>query len=78
MALRFAIIRHIKTRLGDDFEDIVYEYQAERVFNDLNQNLIDELPDKRLFMNEADVEGAFERAWEKTVGDFKKVTLTIF
>ena len=77
MSLRFAIIKNIKTVVGQEWEDVVYEYPEENIIKDLQENLVDELPSKRMFLNEADVLGAFNRAWKKTVSDFKKITLRI-
>lgn len=77
MSLRFAIIKHIKTLVGQEWEDVVYEYQAEKIYGELTNNLLDALPKKRFFLKPVDVECAFEKAWEKTINDFKKVTIRI-
>jgi len=78
MSLRFAIIKHIRTLIGKEWEDVVFEYRAEKVYEELTSNLLAELPKKRVFLKPTDVEYAFERAWEKTINDFKKVTVRIF
>jgi hypothetical protein len=80
MSLRFAIIKHIKTFVGDEWEDVVYEYHEDRVHDDLLENLAIALPDKRLYrrFTSEEVAEAFKVAWKKTVEDFKKVTVRIF
>jgi hypothetical protein len=80
MSLRFAIIKHIKTQVGQEWEDVVYEYQAERVYEELVSNLLDAIPKKKWYqvLRPNEIEFAFKTAWIKTVNDFKKVTITIF
>jgi len=46
MSLRFAIIKHIKTLVGQNWEDVVFEYQEEKVYNSLLGNLLEALPPK--------------------------------
>lgn len=79
MSLRFAIIKHIKTVVGTEWEDVVYEYQEEKVFNELKLNFLRAIPAKKWYqrISTEDVETAFLKAWEKTVSDFKKVTIRI-
>lgn len=79
--LRFAIIKNIRTQLGDNWEDIVFEYQEDRVFRELLENFITSLPKTTFYKSKfssEEVAEAFEQAWEKTVEDFKEVTVRIF
>lgn len=79
--LRFAIIKHIRTQLGDNWEDVVFEYQEDRVFRELLENFITSLPKTKFYkstFSSEEISAAFEEAWEKTVNDFKEVTVTIF
>lgn len=80
MSLRFAIIKHVKTYMGDDWEDVVFEYQEDRVKQELSDNLSLFLPKKKWYQKTTEEEliRAFEAAWKKTVNDFKKVTVRIF
>ena len=81
MSLRFAIIKHIKTQVGQEWEDVVFEYQEERVFNELMDNFLSILPDKKWYqrrLHRAEIVAALGDAWIKTVNDFKQVTVTIF
>jgi len=81
MGLRFAIIKHIKANVGKEWEDIVFEYHEDRVYDDLLENLARYLPTQKWYKRQYtsnEVAQAFKTAWEKTVNDFKKVTVTIF
>jgi hypothetical protein len=81
MSLRFAIIKHIKTAVGNEWEDIVFEYQEDRVYDELLSNFANALPAQKWYKKNYtsdEVAHAFEEAWSKTVNDFKKVTVTIF
>jgi len=79
MSLRFAIIKHIKTIVGQEWEDVVFEYQEDRIHDELLENLCAALPTKKWYQtyNSDDIAQAFETAWVKTVNDFKKVTVRI-
>jgi hypothetical protein len=79
MSLRFAIIKHIKAIVGTEWEDIVFEYQEDRVHDELLENLCIALPHKKWYQtyNSDDIAKAFEKAWTKTLEDFKKVTIRI-
>ncbi len=79
--LRFAIIKCVKSQLGDQWEDVVFEYQEEKVHRELLENFIDSLPETKFYKSKFssdEIRVAFERAWEKTVEDFKEVTVRIF
>lgn len=81
MSLRFAIIKHIKTMVGKEWEDVVFEYQEDRVYDELLENLARYLPTKKWYKRQytsEEIAQAFQTAWTKTVNDFKKVTVTIF
>jgi hypothetical protein len=81
MSLRFAIIKVVKTAIGDGYEDVVYEYHEDRVHDDLLENLARYLPAQKRYgrgYSSDEIARAFEVAWVKTVEDFKKVTVTIF
>jgi hypothetical protein len=81
MSLRFAIIKHIKTAVGTEWEDIVFEYHEDRVHDDLLENLARYLPTQKWYKRQytsLEVATAYGKAWRKTVDDFKKVTVTIF
>ena len=81
MSLRFAIIKVVKTIIGDGYEDVVYEYHEDRVHDDLLENLARYLPTQRWYKRQyssLEVATAFGKAWSKTVNDFQKVTVTIF
>lgn len=81
MSLRFAIIKHIKMAVGDEWEDVVFEYHEDRVYDDLLENLAIYLPTQKWYKRQytsEEVAEAFEKAWAKTVNDFKKVTVRLF
>ncbi len=81
MSLRFAIIKHIKTSINKEWEDIVFEYQEDRVYDELLSNFAKSLPAPKWYKRgytSDEVAHAFDEAWSKTVNDFKKVTVTIF
>jgi len=80
MSLRFAIIKHIKTLIGNNYEDVVYEYHEDKVHDELLYHFMKELPHKRLrqVYNSEEIAEAFEKAWVRTVEEFKKVTVKIF
>jgi hypothetical protein len=79
MSLRFAIIRHVKTYVGKQWEDITFEYDEEQVFADLLENFTNALPKKKWYqkMNDAEAMVALGVAWEKSMEDFKKITVRI-
>jgi hypothetical protein len=84
MALRFAIIKVLGTKVGNFLEDVVYEHDEERVVSDLKENLrIALLMDKQTphfgqkRWTESEVNAAFDEAWKKTITAFKKVTISI-
>lgn len=80
MSLRFAIIKHVKTLIGKNYEDVVYEYHEDKVHDELLYHFMKELPHKRLrqVYNSDEIATAFEAAWKRTVEEFKKVTITIW
>jgi hypothetical protein len=81
MGLRFAIIKHVKVQLGKQWEDIVFEYHEDKVYDELLENLARYLPTQKWYKRQytsLEIATAFGRAWRKTVDDFKKVTVTIF
>ena len=80
MSLRFAIIKHVKTHVGQNWEDVVFEYQEDKVYEELLKNLLNVLPEKKWYqkLTKEEVKGCFKKAWRQTVSDFKKVTVSIF
>jgi hypothetical protein len=81
MSLRFAIIKHVKAMVGKEWEDIVFEYHEDRVHEELLTNLAEALPVQKWYKRQytsLEIATAFGKAWNKTVNDFKKVTVTIF
>lgn len=83
MSLRFSIIKNIKTTVGGQEESVVFEYEEHKVLKDLRKNVRRKLPyrkdpiigERRWTENE--VIEAVTKGWEKTVGDFKKITVKI-
>jgi len=83
MSLRFAIIKDYKTHVGAHHEDIVFEHGEDVVFDNFWNNCILEMAQKKdpLFgqkkWTEVDILAIIEKAWKKTVNDFKKITIRI-
>ena len=83
MALRFAILKVLETKVGNYLENVVYEHDEKRVYEDLLENIMDSLPpqEKGWFgtkgWTKEDFEQAFKDGWKKTVTAFKKVTIRI-
>jgi hypothetical protein len=84
MALRFAIIKQLETKVGNFLENVVYEHNEERVLSDIKENLrVALLEDKQAprfgerKWTESEVNDAFQQAWDKTITSFKKVTIRI-
>jgi hypothetical protein len=83
MALRFAIIKMIKTQVGEHWEDVVFEWDEDEVTRRFLENLELGLPDKKKphfgerKWTETEVKTAFKEAWAKTVSDFKRQTIRI-
>jgi hypothetical protein len=85
MALRFAIIKVVKTYVGNMLENVVYEHDEDEVSGNIVDNLRMILHDgkDKPFMGEkkwteTEVIDALERSWKKTITNFKKVTVKIF
>lgn len=84
MSLRFAIIKHVKTLVGNEYEDIVFEYDEGKIFNNLRDLVVESLPDKKTWLGrkkrytEEEIIGAVEKAWDKNIKEFKKLTVRIF
>jgi hypothetical protein len=84
MALRFAIIKSLETKVGNFLENVVYEHDEKRVLSDIKENLMTALlmdkPQPRFGerkWTESEVNEAFQQAWDKTITSFKKVTIRI-
>ena len=84
MALRFAILKIIKTKVGNLLEDVVYEHEEKEVFGNIWDNfkmVMHEDKHKPRFgekkWTELEVLAALEKSWKKTITDFKKVTISI-
>lgn len=84
MALRFAIIKVLETKVGNFLENVVYEHSEERVLSDIRESLrIALLEDKvkprfgERKWTESEVNEAFDEAWKKTITAFKKVTIRV-
>jgi hypothetical protein len=84
MPLRFAIIKVLETKVGNFLENVVYEHEDKEVFGNLWDNfkmIMHEDKHKPRFgekkWTEAEVLAALEKAWKKTITDFKKVTIRI-
>jgi hypothetical protein len=83
MSLRFAVIKEIKTQLGNNWEFVVFEWDEKEVTEHLRDNLQLSLPKKKepligpMKYTEDEVNEAFEKAWRKTVKKFKKITARI-
>ena len=83
MSFRFAIIKVVKTLIGDGYEDVVFEYKEEKLVRKLKQYFVDYLPFKRTRFGEPkyteeEIINAFDKAWTETVEEFKEVTVRIF
>jgi len=84
MALRFAIIKLLETKVGNFLEDVVYEHDEKRVLSDIKENfqaaLMEDKAQPRFGerkWTEKEVDDSFQRAWDKTITAFKKVTIRI-
>lgn len=83
MALRFAIIKIIKTIVGPNEEDIVYEWDEDQAAEKLAMFFRMSLPKKKdpifgeVKWTQSEIMSAFESAWTKTIEDFKKITIRI-
>jgi hypothetical protein len=84
MSLRFAIIKAVRTTVGNVLEDVVYEHNDKEVFGNIRDNfkmMMHEDKHKPRFgekkWTELEVLTALEKSWKKTIGDFKKVTISI-
>ncbi len=83
MSLRFAIIKVIKTMVGQNEEDVVFEHDEDEVFSEIWNNLILSMAQKKdpIFgenkWTETEILAMVEKAWKKTIEDFKKVTIRI-
>jgi hypothetical protein len=79
MSLRFAIIKHIRTQVGDHWEDVVYELGEEKLKSEMFDHFQSFLPKKKWYqsLTSAELLSAFNQAWEKTVENFKRITLRI-
>lgn len=82
--LRFAIIKCIKTMVGNNYEDVVYEYNQEKIYRRLRQLFYDYLPFKptrfwkKPRYTEEEIMSALDKAWVENIEEFKEVTITIF
>jgi len=83
MGLRFAIIKQVETQIGQNLEDIVLEWDEQTVTDTLFEKFVMELPDKKdpiigeCKWTKTEIDHALNKAWEKTVGEFKKATIRI-
>ena len=83
MALRFAIIKVIKTMIGQNEEDVVYEWDEDQLFEKIMENFTLLLPTKKdphfgkKTWTRPEFVAAFDAAYRKTIADFKKVTIRI-
>jgi hypothetical protein len=83
MALRFAIIKQIKTRVGSLDEDVVYEWDEDVVLEKIMENVRALLPEKKdpIFGKKTwtrpEFMAALDGAYRKTISDFKKITIRI-
>jgi len=83
MSLRFAIIKSIKTFVGSQWEDVIYEKDQDEVIEDLLSFLDKRLLEKRSprFMTPKytrdEVMEALRYAFYDTIEDFKRITLKI-
>ena len=82
-SMRFAIIKLVRSRIGDEWEDIVFELQEAKVFSKLKKHFLNSLPNKNpRFLDakwtEAEIMYAFEEAWRETVEEFKEVSVRVF
>lgn len=83
MGLRFAIIKSVKTQVGEHWENVVFEWDEEEVRRRFLENFDSLLPDKKephfgkKKWFEAEFKTAVREAWAKTVDDFKRNTIRI-
>jgi hypothetical protein len=82
MSLRFAIIKHIRTVVGQEWEDVVFEYHEDKLVGRIKQYLYDYLPFRnpkfgKAKYTEEEIFSAFDKAWKETVEEFKQVTIRI-
>jgi hypothetical protein len=84
VSLRFAIIKTLETKVGNFLENVVYEHDEERVLSDIKENLRVALMEDKAQprfserkWTEEEVNDAFQKAWDKTIVAFKKVTIRI-
>jgi hypothetical protein len=81
VSLRFAIIKHVKIAMGDDWEDVTFEYLEDSIYDDLLEFLAMYLPPQKWYKRQyssKEIAQAFEKAWVRTISDFKKVTVKLF
>jgi hypothetical protein len=84
MALRFAIIKILGTKVGNFLEDVVYEHDEKRVLSDIKENFRAMLMEGKvkprfgeIKWTEEEVNESFQKAWDKTIVAFKNVTIRI-
>ena len=83
MALRFAIIKIIKTMVGQNEEDVVYEWDEDQAAEKLAGFFSKALPKKKdpIFgeakWTQDEIVTALARGWTDTIEDFKKITIRI-
>jgi hypothetical protein len=83
MSLRFAIIKVIRTLVGQHEEDVVFEWSEDQINEKLSDFMRRSLPRKKdpifgeVTWSQSEIMSAFETAWTRTLQDFKKVTIRI-
>lgn len=83
MALRFAIIRHAKTHVGEFMQNVVYEEDESEVIESLLAHTEKRLIEKRSKRylepkySKAEILQALRHAFYDTIEDFKRVTIKI-
>jgi len=83
MSLRFAIIKQIATQIGQNLENVVFEWDEDQVAATLFSHLNKMLPKKKdpIFgeakWTESEILTAYKAAWSETVNEFKKATIRI-
>jgi len=83
MALRFAIIRSSKTRVGQNWEDVIYEIDEAEIVESLSLFLEKRLLEKRSSRwlktkwSISEIKQAFGHAFSDVIEDFKRITIKI-
>lgn len=83
MSLRFAIIKQVEMQIGQNLENIVLEWNEQKVTDTLFEKFMMSLPDKKdpiigeCKWTKTEINSALNLAWKRTVDDFKKATIRI-